>query len=314
MKKFFSVVCCCLFLKKFALSTPQLKIISPFKKKERLNFIHSLALQQKKKKKKKKKTKTKTKNLLFFSSFKEDFKNSYEEEEDNNNNTEKRENFYSHYNGFIESGVFIREECKIIIKMTKEEDDDDEEIIIERLQRERRQKRMMNVDEKEEDKEDSFFSSSDDEEKKNDDTNTKNTRQKRRLKSFTMPANATKDFIFQSGGGEDDREEEEEELQLYREKFGTSKKISDRENEYKKRRFQRQLSPERRPGVLKKDSESEQKGGEESKRGYKEAMREQMFAREKEETMRNIERKREREREEQKRREMFSSIKADDVE
>ena len=196
--------------------------------------------------------------------------------------------------------------------MTKEEDDDDEEIIIERLQRERRRKRM-NVDEKEEDKEDSFLSS--DDEEKNDDTNKKNNRQKRRLKSFTMPANATKDFIFQSGGGEDDQEEEEEEL-LYREKFGTSKKISDRENEYKKRRFQRQLSPERREGVLKKDSfsDNEQKGGEESKRGYKEAMREQMFAREKEETMRNIERKREREREEQKRREMFSSIKADDVE
>ena len=31
---------------------------------------------------------------------------------------------------------------------------------------------------------------------------TKNNRQKRRLKSFTMPANATKDFIFQSGGKE----------------------------------------------------------------------------------------------------------------
>ena len=43
--------------------------------------------------------------------------------------------------------------------------------------------------------------SSDDEEK-NDDTNKKNNRQKRRLKSFTMPANATKDFIFQSGGKE----------------------------------------------------------------------------------------------------------------
>jgi chromatin segregation and condensation protein Rec8/ScpA/Scc1 (kleisin family) len=76
--------------------------------------------------------------------------------------------------------------------MTKEEeDDDDEEIIIERLQRER-ERRKMNVerlDEKEEDKEDSFLS----DEEKNE------NRQKRRLKSFTMPANATKDFIFQSG-------------------------------------------------------------------------------------------------------------------
>ena len=130
--------------------------------------------------------------------------------------------------------------------MTKEEDDDDdEEIIIERLQRER-ERRKMNVSRdstrKEEDKEDSFLS----DEEKNE------NRQKRRLKSFTMPANATKDFIFQSGKGEDDQEEEEEEELLYREKFGTSKKISDRENEYKKRRFQRQLSPERREGVLKK--------------------------------------------------------------
>ena len=166
--------------------------------------------------------------------------------------------------------------------MTKEDDEE----IIGRLQRERRRNVVERLDEKEED------SLSDEE--KND--NTKKNRQKRRLKSFTMPANATKDFIVD--GGEDDREEEEE---FYREKFGNSKKISDRENEYKKRRFQRQLSPER--GV-KKDS-NEQKG-EESKRGYKEAMREQMFAREKEETMRNIERKREREQEEQKRREMFS--------
>lgn len=111
-----------------------------------------------------------------------------------------------------------------------------------------------------------------------------------------MPQNATKDFIVD---GED--QEEEEEL-FYGEKFGKSKKISDRENEYKKRRFQRLLSPEREK--IKGDSD-EQKGIEE-KRGYKEAMREQMFAREKEETMRNIERKREREAEEAKRREMFS--------
>ena len=150
--------------------------------------------------------------------------------------------------------------------MTKEEDDDDdEEIIIERLQRER-ERRKMNVERLDEKEEEDSLS----DEEKNDDTNTKNNRQKRRLKSFTMPANATKDFIFQSGKEDDDQEEEEEEL-LYREKFGTSKKISDRENEYKKRRFQRQLSPERREGVLKKDSFSdhEHKGGEESKRGYK---------------------------------------------
>lgn len=111
-----------------------------------------------------------------------------------------------------------------------------------------------------------------------------------------MPQNATKDFIVD---GED--QEEEEEL-FYGEKFGKSKKISDRENEYKKRRFQRLLSPEREK--IKGDSD-EQKGIEE-KRGYKEAMREQMFAREKEETMRNIERKRDKEAEEAKRREMFS--------
>ena len=147
--------------------------------------------------------------------------------------------------------------------MTKEEDDEE---IIERLQRERQRRNVVERrDEKEE--EDSFLS----DEEKNDTTKNNNNRQKRQLKSFTMPANATKDFI--SDGGEDDQEEE----LFYREKFGNSKKISDRENEYKKRRFQRQLSPER--GV-KKDSD-EQKGGEESKRGYKEAMREQMFAREK---------------------------------
>lgn len=113
-----------------------------------------------------------------------------------------------------------------------------------------------------------------------------------------MPQNATKDFMNIDG---EDQEEEEE--FFYGEKFGKSKKISDRENEYKKRRFQRLLSPEREK--IKGDSDSDKKKGEE-KRGYKEAMREQMFAREKEETMRNIERKREREAEEAKRREMFS--------
>lgn len=101
-----------------------------------------------------------------------------------------------------------------------------------------------------------------------------------------MPANALKDFT--------EGEDEEEEM-LLKEKFGVSKKISDRENEYKKRRFQRQLSPER--------EKSKDGGGGE--RGYKEAMREQMLAREKEETMKNIERKREKEEEEAKRRKLF---------
>jgi splicing factor 3B subunit 1 len=101
-----------------------------------------------------------------------------------------------------------------------------------------------------------------------------------------MPANALKDFT---------QGEEEEEEMLLKEKFGVSKKISDRENEYKKRRFQRQLSPER--------EKSKDGGGGE--RGYKEAMREQMLAREKEETMKNIERKREKEEEEAKRRKLF---------
>ena len=164
--------------------------------------------------------------------------------------------------------------------MTKEDDEE-----IRRLQ----ERRRRNVHKEEE--EDSL---SEDEEEKNDTHN--NNRQKRRLKSFTMPQNATKDFIV------DGKDQEEEEELFYGEKFGKSKKISDRENEYKKRRFQRLLSPEREK--IKGDSD-EQKGIEE-KRGYKEAMREQMFAREKEETMRNIERKREREAEEAKRREMFS--------
>ena len=146
--------------------------------------------------------------------------------------------------------------------MTKEDDEE-----IRRLQ----ERRRRNVHKEEE--EDSL---SEDEEEKNDTHN--NNRQKRRLKSFTMPQNATKDFIVD---GED--QEEEEEL-FYGEKFGKSKKISDRENEYKKRRFQRLLSPEREK--IKGDSDSDNKKGEE-KRGYKEAMREQMFAREKEETMRN---------------------------
>ena len=128
-----------------------------------------------------------------------------------------------------------------------------------------------------------------DEEEEEDDDNNKtnnNNRQKRSLKSFTMPANALKDFT--------EGEEEEEEM-LLKEKFGVSKKISDRENEYKKRRFQRQLSPER--------EKSKDGGGGE--RGYKEAMREQMLAREKEETMKNIEMKREKEEEEAKRRKLF---------
>ena len=128
----------------------------------------------------------------------------------------------------------------------------------------------------------------DEEEDEDDDkaNNNNNNRQKRSLKSFTMPANALKDFT--------EGEEEEEEM-LLKEKFGVSKKISDRENEYKKRRFQRQLSPER-------EKNKDGGGGE---RGYKEAMREQMLAREKEETMKNIERKREKEEEEAKRRKLF---------
>lgn len=128
-----------------------------------------------------------------------------------------------------------------------------------------------------------------DDEEEDDDNNksNNNNRQKRSLKSFTMPANALKDFT--------EGEEEEEEM-LLKEKFGVSKKISDRENEYKKRRFQRQLSPER---------EKSKDGGGGGERGYKEAMREQMLAREKEETMKNIERKREKEEEEAKRRKLF---------
>ena len=283
------------------------------------SFIHSFIHSRRRtEKKKRRRILKKKKNLLLFSSlcfvlvsdsgvYFVSFEEDENEEEDKDKDARRakereRENNFCFY-GFEERGVLLGGAYEI--KMTKEDDDDDEEIIG-RLQRERERRRRMNVVEKEDDD-----SLSDDEEEEKNDNNAKKNRQKRTLKSFTMPANATKDFLL-DGGEEDDREEDE----LYREKFGNSKKISDRENEYKKRRFQRQLSPERREGVLKKDSfsDNEQKGGEESKRGYKEAMREQMFAREKEETMRNIERKREREREEQKRREMFSSIKADDVE
>lgn len=156
--------------------------------------------------------------------------------------------------------------------MTEEEEE------IRRLQEERRagaNARLLDA------KDDDYEEEDDDEEANN------NNRQKRSLKSFTMPANALKDFT--------EGEEEEEEM-LLKEKFGVSKKISDRENEYKKRRFQRQLSPER---------EKSKDGGGGGERGYKEAMREQMLAREKEETMKNIERKREKEEEEAKRRKLF---------
>ena len=155
--------------------------------------------------------------------------------------------------------------------MTQEEEE------IRRLQEERRagaNARLLDA------KDDDYEEDEEDEEANN------NNRQKRSLKSFTMPANALKDFT--------EGEEEEEEM-LLKEKFGVSKKISDRENEYKKRRFQRQLSPER--------EKSKDGGGGE--RGYKEAMREQMLAREKEETMKNIEMKREKEEEEAKRRKLF---------
>jgi splicing factor 3B subunit 1 len=156
--------------------------------------------------------------------------------------------------------------------MTQEEEE------IRRLQEERRagaNARLLDA------KDDDYEEDEEDEEANN------NNRQKRSLKSFTMPANALKDFT--------EGEEEEEEM-LLKEKFGVSKKISDRENEYKKRRFQRQLSPER---------EKSKDGGGGGERGYKEAMREQMLAREKEETMKNIERKREKEEEEAKRRKLF---------
>jgi len=63
------------------------KIISPFKKKSKNFFIHSLAFSQKKKKKKKK-------NLLFFSSFKEDTRTITKKKTTTTHF--KRENFYSY--------------------------------------------------------------------------------------------------------------------------------------------------------------------------------------------------------------------------
>jgi splicing factor 3B subunit 1 len=165
--------------------------------------------------------------------------------------------------------------------MTREEEEEEEETkVIRRLQEERRAGANARLLDRKDDEDD------EDGEDDNDKANNNNNRQKRSLKSFTMPANALKDFT---------QGEEEEEEMLLKEKFGVSKKISDRENEYKKRRFQRQLSPER--------EKSKDGGGGE--RGYKEAMREQMLAREKEETMKNIERKREKEEEEAKRRKLF---------
>ena len=164
--------------------------------------------------------------------------------------------------------------------MTREEEEEEEETVIRRLQEERRAGANARLLDRKDDEDD------EDGEDDNDKAHSNNNRQKRSLKSFTMPANALKDFT--------EGEEEEEEM-LLKEKFGVSKKISDRENEYKKRRFQRQLSPER--------EKSKDGGGGE--RGYKEAMREQMLAREKEETMKNIERKREKEEEEAKRRKLF---------
>jgi len=161
----------------------------------------------------------------------------------------------------------------------EEEEEEEEETVIRRLQEERRAGANARLLDRKDDEDD------EDGEDDNDKAHN-NNRQKRSLKSFTMPANALKDFT--------EGEEEEEEM-LLKEKFGVSKKISDRENEYKKRRFQRQLSPER--------EKSKDGGGGE--RGYKEAMREQMLAREKEETMKNIERKREKEEEEAKRRKLF---------
>ena len=162
----------------------------------------------------------------------------------------------------------------------EEEEEEEEETVIRRLQEERRAGANARLLDRKDDEDD------EDGEDDNDKAHSNNNRQKQSLKSFTMPANALKDFT--------EGEEEEEEM-LLKEKFGVSKKISDRENEYKKRRFQRQLSPER--------EKSKDGGGGE--RGYKEAMREQMLAREKEETMKNIERKREKEEEEAKRRKLF---------
>ena len=162
--------------------------------------------------------------------------------------------------------------------MTREEEEEEETEVIRRLQEERRAGANARLLDRKDDE--------DDEDEDDNDKAHNNNRQKRSLKSFTMPANALKDFT--------EGEAEEEEM-LLKEKFGVSKKISDRENEYKKRRFQRQLSPER--------EKSKDGGGGE--RGYKEAMREQMLAREKEETMKNIERKREKEEEEAKRRKLF---------
>ena len=164
--------------------------------------------------------------------------------------------------------------------------DDDEEIG--RLQEQRKtlfQKRDHHHQQQQND------ANEEEEEEDEENATTTTNRKKRALKSFVAPANAF--GIDDSMVTNDENllrmaEEEEEEE---KEKFGASKKIADRENDYKKRRFRRQLSPER------KEEDPDGK-----RRGYKEAMREQMLAREKEETMRNIERKRENDEEDAKQR------------
>jgi splicing factor 3B subunit 1 len=176
--------------------------------------------------------------------------------------------------------------------------DEDHEIEMEisKIQREK----LLMISNKNKAKEESEDS---DEEDGSDEEEDFQNRTKKRLKQYTAPDAYLNDF-----NNRDDvnnaTNEDLEQMQYEDSVFGKSKKIANRESEYQRRRFKRELSPER---ALKNTDD-----GDDQKRGYKDAMREAIIEREREETLRNIESKRVRESEEEERRKLIVSVRDDD--
>ena len=179
---------------------------------------------------------------------------------------------------------------------TVADEDHEIEMEISKIQREK----LLMISNKNKAKEESEDS---DEEDGSDEEEDFQNRTKKRLKQYTAPDAYLNDF-----NNRDDvnnaTNEDLEQMQYEDSVFGKSKKIANRESEYQRRRFKRELSPER---ALKNTDD-----GDDQKRGYKDAMREAIIEREREETLRNIESKRVRESEEEERRKLIVSVRDDD--
>lgn len=98
---------------------------------------------------------------------------------------------------------------------------------------------------------------------------------RRKLRSYTP----SKEILEDVPRAEDEGEEEQEPA-------GGRRRIIDRENDYKRRRLNRQLSPQRNDPIAMGDQTPDQKT-----RTYAEVMREQQLEREREATVRNLQRR-----------------------